>query len=137
MPKYTMKIPVYVINKDVINERFSPYDFPSEIKLEVNATDVPSAIGLVGELLELLIKKYQCNTLQEDNMAKAFFVVHIDRNTKQLKRSGIYSEWPLTTLDESTIDVCIFVRTAETYDEAYKKTINEILNLTMINSPTM
>jgi hypothetical protein len=70
-------------------------------------------------------------------MSKAYFVVHIDRNTRQLKHSGIYSEWPLTTLDKSTIDVCIFVRTADTYDEAYKKIINEITNLPMINVPTL
>jgi hypothetical protein len=65
-------------------------------------------------------------------MEKAYLILHFDKETQSLVSCGIYSEWPLTKLNER-IDVCVFCSEAKTYDEAYKKLTNEILNFPMVS----
>lgn len=66
-------------------------------------------------------------------MEKAYLVLHFDNEIKSLVTCGIYSEWPLTKLNNSRIDVCVFASEAKTYHEAYEKLTNEILNFPMVS----
>jgi len=70
-------------------------------------------------------------------MEHAYFIVHIDNSTNDIKGANIYSEWPLSSLASLTrniTDVCIFHVKANTYHEARALLIQQLLGFPMVQT---